>query len=84
MFWTNASGKFKKIFMNSNEKPIMLPEQDSKALAAGEPLNMDKHSRNERLYKHLLAIGAFVEPVFSDVGLRNIDYLKVSSAVLTH
>ncbi len=46
------------------------------------PLNMDKYARNERLHKHLLEIGAFVEPVFTDDTRQNIDFLKVSSAVL--
>jgi hypothetical protein len=69
-------------FMNDEE--TILPKHDEEALSAGEPLSMDKHSRNERLYKHLLQIGAFVEPVFSDVGLRRIDHLKVSSVALSH
>ncbi len=47
-----------------------------------EPSYMDKYARNERLHKHLLEIGAFVEPVFTDATCQKIDFLKVTSGVL--
>jgi hypothetical protein len=47
-----------------------------------EPLHVDKYARNERLHKHLLEIGAFVEPVFTDETRQKIDFLKVTSGVL--
>lgn len=46
------------------------------------PLNMDRFARNERLYKHLLEIGAFVEPVYTDDSRQTISFLKVSAEVV--
>lgn len=46
-----------------------------------EPLHLDIHSRNDRLYKYLLSVGLFVEPVFTDDSRANIDYLRVSAGL---
>jgi hypothetical protein len=42
------------------------------------PLHMDKWSRNERLYNHLLSIGAMCTPVFADEGNTKIEAIYVS------
>jgi hypothetical protein len=47
-----------------------------------EPLHLDIYSRNDRLYKYLLSVGLFVEPVFTDDSRANIDYLRVSAGLL--
>lgn len=43
------------------------------------PLHMDKWSRNERLYKHLLDMGTVCTPVFADEGNTLIEALYVSA-----
>jgi hypothetical protein len=45
------------------------------------PEHMDKWSRNERLYRHLLGLGLVVDPVFEDDDRTQIDYLVVSSVL---
>ena len=44
------------------------------------PEHMDKHSRNERLYRHLLGMGLVVTPIRETDPLK-IDYLYVSVAL---
>ena len=41
---------------------------------------MDRWSRNERLYRHLLSLGLFVDPLFNDAEKTKIDCLLVSTA----
>jgi hypothetical protein len=38
---------------------------------------MDRYSRTERLYRHLLGMGLYVAPVFADASHERIDYLYV-------
>ena len=42
------------------------------------PLHMDRESRTERLYQHLLSLGLYVSPIFIDDSRNEIDYLCVS------
>jgi hypothetical protein len=46
------------------------------------PQHMDRWSRNERLYHHLLGMGLVVSPIRSSGDPRRIDYLYVSVALL--
>ena len=39
---------------------------------------MDRWTRNERLYRHLLGLGLVVDPVFADEARTQIDHLRVS------
>lgn len=43
------------------------------------PEHMSRWARNERLYRHLLAMGLVVEPVFADSAQTRIDHLRVTS-----
>lgn len=47
------------------------------------PEHLDFFSRNDRLYKFLLSVGLFVEPVFTDDSCTDIDYLKVTAGLPT-
>jgi len=59
--------------------------KDSEMVKPGVPLNMDKSSRNYRLMEHLLALGLFVEPVYTIPGDGatgdRINYLVVSAGL---
>lgn len=46
------------------------------------PDDLDRWSRAERLCDHLLALGLWVEPVFSKEQEGGIEYLRVSVAAL--
>lgn len=43
------------------------------------PQHMDRWTRNERLYRHLLGLGLVVDPVFADEARTQIDHLIVSA-----
>lgn len=47
------------------------------------PLHMDRWSRHERLYRHLLSMGLVVDPVFADDARTQIDHLVVSVDLIT-
>jgi hypothetical protein len=42
------------------------------------PEHMDRWTRNERLYRHLLSLGLVVVPMFADDDRARIDHLWVS------
>lgn len=42
------------------------------------PEHLDYWTRNERLYRTLLAFGFYVEPIFVDDSRKAIDHLRVS------
>lgn len=48
-------------------------------LANLPPEHMDRWSRNERLYRHLLGMGLVVSPIFADDDRTMIDHLWVSA-----
>lgn len=47
-------------------------------IAPRAPEHMDRWTRNERLYRHLLGLGLVVDPVFADEARTQIDHLRVS------
>jgi len=42
------------------------------------PEHLDRRTRNDRLYRTLLSLGLWVEPVFTDETRTDIDYMRVS------
>lgn len=42
------------------------------------PEHLDPQTRNDRLYRTLLGLGLWVEPVFTDDTRMAIDYMRVS------
>lgn len=52
--------------------------------SAPPPEHLDYWSRNDRLYKTLLDMGLYVEPIFSDDSRRDINYLRVSVGKPSH
>lgn len=42
------------------------------------PEHLDYWTRNDRLYKTLLSLGLYVEPVFTDDTRTEIKYMRVS------
>jgi hypothetical protein len=42
------------------------------------PEHLDSQTRNDRLYKTLLSLGLYVEPVFKDDTRSEISYMRVS------
>lgn len=48
-------------------------------IAPRAPEDMDRWTRNERLYRHLLGMGLVVNPVFANEERTQIDHLIVST-----
>jgi len=44
--------------------------------------HMDRLSRNERLYEHLLSQGYFVNPIYSEGDYGGIEFLQVSTDII--
>ncbi len=48
-------------------------------IADQPPQHMDRFTRNERLYRHLLSMGLVAVPIFADADRTRIDHLMVTT-----